>query len=200
LDKNRYGAIRKETDILKKLATHHITYVPQLIDSGDGWFSYTWIDGESFDKVFPHQDLATQHRLIHEFLDKAYELDKLGIIHGELDRPMSNILVHTEKLANNEPCISFIDFERGYWQDFSGKNLRHALQRVQRLGYVSAEECKAWGQLPADTIYANAQYALTTNPAPKKSFPNSMTWVTVLSIIGIILDQLSKYVFYNLQR
>lgn len=57
--------------------------------------------------------------LINEFIDKAYELDRLGIIHGELDRPMSNILVNEDALRAHTPCISFIDFERGYWQDYS---------------------------------------------------------------------------------
>jgi len=198
LDKHRYGALQKEADILKKLNEQGITYVPEILERGDWWFSYPWIIGESFDKVFTHQSATNKYRLMHELVDKAYQLDKLWIVHGELDKPMSNVLVNKSLLEQQQLCIFIIDFERGYRQDYSGKNLRHVTQWLHRIGIVSREQCKTFGTYPVDTLYQH----LTTMINKNKNTP-FLTWFTIAigaSLLLFLLDQLSKRLLYDLAR
>jgi len=198
LDKHRHGALQKEADILKKLNEQGITYVPEILERGDGWFSYPRIPGESFDKVFVKQSATNKSRLMHELVDKAYQLDTLGIIHGELDKPMSNVLVNKLLLEQQQACIFIIDFERGYRQDYSGKNLRHVTQWLHRIGIVSRDQCKTFWTYPVDTLY----YKLKTMINKNKNTP-FLSWF-ILAVVGslllFLLDQLSKRLFYDLSR
>lgn len=198
LDKHRHGAIKKEADILTKLNSAGITFVPQLQERGEWWFSYTRITWEAFDKVFDNQHEENKQQLITEFINKAYELDCLGIVHGELDRPMNNILVNTEKLSKKEPAIAFIDFERGSRQDFSGKNLRHVTQRLHRIGLVSLEQCKLYWTYNVEQLY---QTLSMLTPQQKHITSNSISsiWHACLMILLLVGgDLLTKRIFYDL--
>lgn len=196
-DHHRHGALQKEKDILEKLHTCGVTYVPEVLAHGDGWFRYTWIVGDAFDDVFPIQDTPTQQRLIKEFIQKAYQLDQLGIVHGELDHPMSNILVDTQLLAAGKPALFFIDFERGHWHDFSGKNLRHVMQWLHRIGSISMDQCKQRGSYPPKQIYTLLMKAMKKKWAWAVTYaPLSARGFTVL-LIG--WDQLTKRLLYDLR-
>jgi len=201
LDKNRYWAVRKEAAILKKLNASGISFVPQVGESGDGRFSYTRIPWEAFDKVYAEQSPTIKKQLTHEFIDKAYALDCLGIIHGELDRPMNNILVEREKMNTHQPSISFIDFERGYWQDFSWKNLRHVTQWLHRIWLISLEECRIYWTYDAHTLYTTLKKMQTiNNHLTPSSWVSTFLFALCSITVLIALDLISKYFFYTLAR
>lgn len=89
--------------------------------------------------------------MTQNLIDAAYELDKHGVVHGELHRPMSNVRVHllsrdttsakdtkevtktaikTTKDSDDkyEYKITILDFERGTMGDDSGRNMRAIAQ------------------------------------------------------------------------
>lgn len=196
LEKNRHAALSKEADILQKLEKEGIIYVPQVKERWDWWFSYQWIPGEPFDKIFSKENSEHQLNLTIEIIDKAYQLDMLWIVHGELDRPMSNILVHQESLHNGKLAISIIDFERGVRQDYSGKNLRHILQWLHRTNIISLEQCKSFGKLDLNTLYSTLRKMVIEKHGD--SWVSTWSKAVLFSLGLFLLDQLSKWFFYDL--
>jgi len=105
----------KEVDILKYLENQEIDFVPQVLDSGDGWFSYEWIEGEHFRDMREYSSPSSssskgghlRSQLALRLLSCAYKLDQLGVIHGELLRPWTNVLV------DEDQKVWILDFERG---------------------------------------------------------------------------------------
>jgi len=79
---------------------------------GEGWFSYERLTGEHFETVYASANDAQKQHLIKELLEKSYQLDTVGVVHGELARPTKNVLINTEKLLQNKACLAIIDFER----------------------------------------------------------------------------------------
>lgn len=193
-DHTRFAMIHKEAELIKKLNDHAIRFVPQLIDEGEGRFSYFWLEWERFDKIYATCTEQQKIRLNNELLDKAYELDILWVVHGELDNPMSNILVDEKRLQSNKPCINIIDFERGHRNDTSGKNCKHVMQWLQRQWFVTIEQCKHRWQQDCKTLYTHLKQTITMSPAQAKSTP------FIIIALLVVIDQLTKRLFYNLQR
>ncbi len=193
-DHTRFAMIHKEADLIKKLNDHALHFVPQLIDKGEWRFSYFWLEWDRFDKIYATCTKQQKIWLNNELLDKAYQLDILWVVHGELDNPMSNILVDQKRLQSNKPCISIIDFERGHRNDTSGKNCKHVMQWLQRQWFVSIEQCKNRWQQDCKTLYTHLKQTITMSPAQAKSTP------FIIIALLVVIDQLTKRLFYNLQR
>lgn len=194
-DKSRFAMIHKETEIIKKLNDHKIRFVPQYIDQGEWRFSYFWIPWERFDKIYASATKRQKQQLNNELLDKAFQLDTLWIVHGELDNPMSNILVDETRLRIKKPCISIIDFERGHRNDTSWKNCKHVMQWLQRQWFVSIEQCKQRWQQECKILYAHLKDAIAM-----KNTPTNKVMSLMLIIFFIVIDLITKRVFYDLKR
>lgn len=134
---------------MRYLESKGIDFVPKVIDSDDGWFSYEWIQGEHFRDVWKNASRedkspptplweggACEERILALLLlECAYSLDKVGVIHGELLRPTKNVLVS----PIDNMSIAIIDFERGKMGDFSGKNMKHVAQWFASEGFFDID-------------------------------------------------------------
>lgn len=162
------GAIQKEQTILAFLARQQIDFVPQVTERTEDSFTYEWIEGRHFKEVFNQADSATQRQLVLWLLERAYQLDIVGVVHGELIKPHTNILV-TNRTGNP---IVVIDFERGSLHDYSGKNMRSLAQWLQSQGFLSRKECISLRGLTTEHIRTRLHATLTRNDVPLKSiFP-----------------------------
>lgn len=185
------GAITKEQEILRYLQAQKIDFVPQLQESGDDWFSYPRIEWVHFQDAYKHASPNLKKKLIDYLLERAYQLDKIGVVHGELNTPTTNVLVD---LTQAQP-IFLIDFERGMLRDFSGKNMRSLAQWMRSEGYITMSVCKQLGDLSIEEIFSVLHRAISSS----SSLSNYLT--TFLMVAGaVLLDLVSKYLFYNLQR
>ncbi|UFX83022.1 signal peptidase II [Candidatus Absconditicoccus praedator] len=179
--KGKESIIQKEIFIIKKLNQYGINFVPQIQYTGENFFEYEFIEGIHFSEAYENQN--KNKNLMLDLLYKAYCLDRCGIIHGELMRPYKNIIV------GEQNKIYIIDFERGKYGDFSGKNLKLLSQWIKNEGFLSIKDLKTIGQLKnPDEIY---QYIKRKIKKPKL--------YSLLSIIlGFVsLDLLTKWIFYN---
>jgi len=219
LDETKKAAINKEFQILSKLNDLWISFVPQVISSWDGFFSYEFIEGCHFKKFFESQyNYNNKKRLALLLLEKVYELDKTWVVHWELIRPYTNVLVsdkvkgerwklkgESDKLDDFK--ISIIDFERWLVWDFSWKNMRSYMQWLRNNWFLSMEQTKIFGKITDSTLLYNSikenimlsieiptKNCKTTSRNCNKNFLTIYIWIFVL----FLLDQISKYYFYNL--
>jgi predicted Ser/Thr protein kinase len=81
----------------------------------------------------------------------AYDLDLYQIEHGELHRPMSNVLV------DDNGKVWLIDFDQGSFHNTKNKNLRHLAQWIQSLGLIPIEEMRRVGGMERGVIYLHLQ-------------------------------------------
>ncbi len=206
------GTLLKEVDILRYLEKQWIDFVPKVLESGDGWFSYEWIEGEHFEKEYRMQNTETRKKLAVKLLDRAYELDRVGVIHGELLRPWTNVLVVEKKekgkrkqdVASDKNNVYILDLERGEMGDYSGKNMKHVAQRLAREWYMGVDEVKSLWALTADEIYVRITDILSTSSDPfgvrrDESLISgiSMLHILFLPVLLIGLDQWSKIWLYD---
>lgn len=184
IDKEKKWAINKEIVILKKLNKLWIQFVPQLLESWDWYFQYNYIEWKHFITEYRNSEKKRKNILINNLLEKVFELDKMGIIHWELIKPYTNILVW----KNDD--ISIIDFERGKIEDFSWKNMRSFSQWLKNEWYINIQNLKKiWKTKTAPQIYKFLK---------EKIMKRNYLKIIVYSLFLIALDQLSKYLFYNL--
>ena len=139
--------IQREAILLEKLCTEGIDFVPRIISRSEDGFSYEWIVGEHFHQLFAIAPEDVRQTYISQLLSYCFRLDRLGVVHGELDDPRTNLLIDAEKK------IWILDFERGALQDFSGKNLRHIAQWLYREGYITLGVLKSLKDRSTDDIY-----------------------------------------------
>ena len=186
------GAIQKEAELLKKLNQKLISFVPQLIKSGKDWFSYERIEGDCFKKVYIGSSNEKKKNLAVQLIEAAYTLDIVGVLHGELDHPRTNVLV------DSEDKVRIIDFDRGGVGDYSGKNLRHVAQRLYREGYISLKILKwLWKQTPGH-IYEILHTSLFTVQYKMNFRKDRIAWLLMwFLLVGI--DQFTKRLFYGQQ-
>lgn len=190
LDESKKASINKEILLLWKLNNNNVKFVPQLIESADWEFSYEFIKWDPFNKVFQKSDRKKQDKIVLDLIEKTYQLDKLWIIHWELIRPYSNVLVS----ENDEVFI--IDFERGYLWDFSGKNLRSLSQWLMAQNYLSLKDVKVMRTLNDvnllhDFILSSLEYWKNTKETEKIE-------IVYYIIMLFCLDILTKYLFFDL--
>lgn len=185
LDESKKAAINKEIIILQKLEKHTLNFVPKIVEYGDGWFKYEYIPGMSFDKVIANANSIMRLKLVSQLLEKCYLLDKIWVIHWELIRPYSNVLVN-----NSE--IYIIDFERGVVGDFSGRNIRSYSQWLTSNWFLNLSFTKSlWSLSNVDTMYNLVKLKLA----------NTNQSIVIILTIGLLifLDQITKFVFYDMR-
>lgn len=200
-------AILKERTILQYLTKHWIAFTPKVISHTDDSFSYERIEWIHFHTAYKHADKNQKIKLILNLLEKAYHLDLAWVVHWEMKRPLKNMIV--------SPWweVSIIDFERGEFNDFSGKNIRSLAQRLSSQWYLSVDQCKALGTMTLKIVYETVSNALRKQWKPpsfisqiisamniKKLLNNSPNnkWVYVIIATIIWLDLITKYLFYDL--
>ena len=164
LDDTKIWSIHREIQILRYLNEKWCDFVPQLISTTHDSFSYIYIYGDHYQDIY--QKLirkkslqANLHALLTSLLERAYQLDVYGVVHGEFMRPYKNMIVWDD---SKWVCVvSIIDFERGTLQDTSGKNMRQLAQRLLVEGYIDVEVVKWLWRLSCDDIYSVLQHYLT---------------------------------------
>jgi len=194
-NKHTKWAIIKEQEILRYLNEQKISFVPQLKEIGDWQFSYDWIEGIHFRDAYKQSQWVHKTALVRWLIQRAYELDEIGVIHGELGKPHTNVLVNK---SHDQP-IYIIDFERGSLRDFSWKNLIALAQRLRTEGYLTMQETKTlWSsKLPLVEIYNQLMGKVTG-----KEIGKDRPWMYILlgGVALLALDLITKYFFYNLKR
>jgi len=128
-DNTKKWAIKREITILLYLKWK-VDFVPQILDYGDDWFSYEFIEGVTLDKI---KDVSKDIYL--KLVEYAYILDQLNVEHGELSRPTKNIIV-------NNSYVFIIDFERWNLMNKSFKNLKAISQFFLNRWILSIEDLK----------------------------------------------------------
>lgn len=188
-------AIIKEAMLLQKLNDSWIRWVPQIIETVEWWFRYTWIEWTHFDKIYNKADIVLQNHLASQLLSHAYELDMLWIIHGELQRPTANVLVNTKNQ------VSIIDFERWARQDFSWRNMKAVGQRLRREWYFEVEVLRELSGRKLSDIYETLnEYILQKNLQTIFNNPWRRYFKLIISLIMLVsIDLISKYFFYDLK-
>lgn len=214
-DDTKKDAINKEVKIIRKLESAGFDFVPKILEAGDGYFKQPYIYGKRFDKVLEKSDDAKKRRLIMKLLSRIQRLDKVWIVHWELARPQSNIIV------TDEEEVFIIDFDRGTFNDFTGKNLRSFAQWLHSQGYLTLEQTKELGQFQApDRIYryiCDVMHDKTPytdwlykpqeqeQKVSKTKFRAQTAWMLIKELFAIIIwagiliwvDQVSKYYLYD---
>lgn len=214
LDETKKAAINKEFQIISKLNELWISFVPQVISSWDGFFSYEFIEGNHFKKFFESQlNFDSKKMLALTLLDRVYELDKVWVVHGELIRPYTNVLVRRKGKGEmwkelEEFEIFIIDFERGEFWNFSWKNMRSYMQWLRNNWFLTMEQTKLfWRITDVAKLYTSIKENILSSTQSKnqvwcsistncnKNFLMVYIWIFFL----FLLDQISKYFFYDLR-
>ncbi len=192
-----YGALAKEAILLEKLTNANVTCVPTYIGSGEWRLESEWREWEGFDKVREDTAEEWRHILTQNLIDAAYELDKQGVIHGELHRPMSNVRVQlmesnstlsakTTKGADGryEYKITILDFERGTMGDDSGRNMRAIAQWMLTEKMLQVGDLKRLWTMTREEIYMflsslyTSTISMHRNTTHRNSAVSTSTWST----------------------
>ncbi len=128
-------AIRREASLLEALKGRE--GYPQILTKGEDFFAYEFIEGKRLKDLKLSRD--EKRRVYLYLLEKAHELDLLGINRDEFGYVDKNVLI------DEEGRIYIIDFDRG---SFSKKpsNLTQFLQILVREGFLSMEEAVELGK------------------------------------------------------
>ncbi len=130
-------AINKEARILEALKGKK--EFPQILERGNGYFVYEFIEGVPFRNV---KDKKVIKEVLKRLIDIARFLDILGINHGELNNIEKNVLVNIKDINIS---VYLLDFDRG---NFSKKthNVSQLIQVLRRYGILSLEEAIKFGK------------------------------------------------------
>lgn len=183
------AAIQKESKILRYLNRHDVDFVPQVIEVEDDRFSYYWIEWSPMKHVRKTLSDSQKNTVARALLDKAYHLDCLGVVHGELSRPTTNVLL------NATLDVSIVDFDRGVLHDDSWKNMRHVAQRLCQKWYMTIPQARSLQWMERDKIYSYISHLI-----PSTAQPAWNMYTYILIGIWVLCDLGSKYLFYDLQR
>ncbi len=142
------AAINKESQIIEKINNEWLNFVPKIVDKWDWWFKYYYIEWEDFNDVYDTSEDNVKNKLILELLERCYDLDKIWVVHWELHRPFSNVLV------NEKFKVFIIDFDRWWFWEFNWKNLRSYAQWLKNKDYLSIDDVRViWQLQELDLIY-----------------------------------------------
>jgi len=158
ISEEKRGPLLKESRILSYMKKHTIGFVPQIIEELNDWFTYHWIEGEHFIDAYTTATKTEKKQLLHNLLSCAVELDKIGVVHGELLRPFTNVLVW------NDLKVSLIDFERGSLQDFSGKNTKHVMQRLSNQWFLDVPTLRDLASLSLEDLSISLKKLIDQGP------------------------------------
>ncbi|MEF2175857.1 MAG: signal peptidase II [Candidatus Absconditabacteria bacterium] len=185
LDETKKAAINKEAQIITKLNNKGINFVPQIIDSGDGFFKYEYIEGIHYsDYIKNTQNEQSFYISYSNLVNCAYRLDKAGVFHWELHNPYTNVLI--DKDLN----IFIIDFDRGKFTTNEPKNLKGVAQWLTSIKVLTIKDLHMIGKLESiEKVY---------NFINNKLFPNQITFGILGGISSLfLLDQFSKIFIYD---
>lgn len=180
-------AIRKEYEILHKLQQEKVSFVPHVVSSDDTSFSYYRIEGEPLKKKRDDLDAKQRTHVLTQLVHHAYVLDTVGVEHGELSRPSTNVLI------NDENEVFIVDFERGSINEFSGRNLKAIAQRLHAQGFLSIAGLRRLGEQSLETIRDTLLHSLNARVQPVTRIAGRM----LLPIGLIALDLRTKRLFYD---
>ncbi len=130
-------ALNKESEILEILKGKR--GFPQLIERGNGYFIYEFIEGVPFKNV---KDKSIVKEVLKRLINIARFLDVSGINHGELNNIEKNVLVNVK---DSNIDVYLLDFDRG---GFSKKthNVSQLIQVLRKHGILSFEETIKFGK------------------------------------------------------
>ena len=129
-------AIQKEAKILEHLKGK--SGYPQIMLSGEDFFVYNFIKGKTLNKA-NLENVGKKKRLYRYILEKAFELDMLGIRKNEFGYLGKNVLI------DEKGEIYMIDFERGMFSE-RPSNLTQFMQLLVREGFLNREEALSLGK------------------------------------------------------
>lgn len=200
------GAIAKEAVIVAHLDQFSLWFRPRLAHRRDDGFVYHRVEGTELQVLRDDMDLSQRQDIIAQLLDVALQLDQLGVVHGELQRPTSNVLVQ------DDGRLMLLDFERGTLGDYSGKNLKAIWQWLLALGIVDVETLRSLSRRDVDGLHQwlaervsdffAADSADSTLPLPQPVHVRSVweyLWVFGSIVLWVGLDQATKWRFYDLE-
>ncbi len=181
-DSTKYN-ILKEAKLLKKLNKYDLDFIPKILEIWNDYFDYEYIQWNHFKNVYENSNKKDKKKLVLSLLKNAYQLDKLWIVHWELIRPYTNVLVN----QNNK--IYIIDFGRWSIDDFSGKNMRSLAQWLKNEWYLSISELVKMQKIKNSKDLYYYIY--------NKIIKFNLFWVVFWISLLIWLDLITKFIFYD---
>jgi len=186
LDPTKKASIQREIKILQKINNLWIKFVPKILGFWEDYFEEEYVEWKRFDKVFEKADKKYQIKLIKKLLENCYQLDKNGIVHWELSRPFNNVLVSWDN-------VYIIDFERGHISEFEWRNMKNFAQWLKSKNLLEVSDLlKIWKIKDMKNMKKFIE--------KKINMENKNRIKISIYLFGLLaLDQISKYVFYDLQ-
>jgi predicted Ser/Thr protein kinase/lipoprotein signal peptidase len=193
-------AIEKESVILHHLSQFTLPFLAIFEWRDEKWFTYQWIDGRPLDTIWSTVDEIKHYHYIRQLLQIAYKLDQLGVVHGEMQRPMKNILI------KDDDSVMIVDFDRWTLWDYSWKNMKAIGQWVVSLWIITVDELRTVTVKKEITSIYNTLQATIDTAFSKHTHhsPPAYTWsrhagkVLFYTLLLVSADQRTKYLFYNL--
>lgn len=140
--------IQREIFVLEKIKLLWLLWYTNLLEAGEDRFICEWIDSIDFDIAWRNATFSKK-MLLQQLLDRAFILDSHEIEHGELHRPMSNVLV------DREWSVHVIDFDQWGFGNIKNKNLRHVMQWMMREKLISLEQARIFASFNGTKLYEN---------------------------------------------
>jgi len=220
LSEEKRWPLLKESRILTLLNEAWVDFVPQLTQVHNDGFSYERISGEHFIDAYTAASVSEKKSLLTKLLTCASSLDTLWVVHGELLRPFTNVLV-------SDGEVFLIDFERWMLWDFSGKNVKHVMQWMHNQGFLDVPTLKNFSKLPHEELVSKlamlideAQDVSVTSDTVHRSFGVSSlmdlhkewigeSWMYGIGnmlrmLVGLFVliwvDQFTKTIYVDLKR
>jgi predicted Ser/Thr protein kinase len=132
IDKHLVSNIQREIQVLNKIKLIWLQGFTDIISYGNDYFIYQWIEGVHFQDAWKSKNYSKYH-LATQLINQAGILDKHQILHDELYRPWTNVLVDLES------NITIIDFDQWNIYNTTSKNLRHLMQRLHQEWIIPLE-------------------------------------------------------------
>lgn len=186
---DKKGSLYKEGNILTYLHENWVDFVPKVTEMHEDGFSYERIEWNHFIDVYDSSSLQQKKSLLLKLLDCCYKLDVVWILHWELLRPFTNVLV-TEDME-----VYIIDFERGKKIAESRKNMKHLMQWLISQWYVSVEKVRKLSHLSQEELYSTLS-DIILQVTPNKFLKVQWESFWVESIQSLFTDGLSESWIY----
>ncbi len=180
------AAINKEAQLIIQLRKEWITFIPEVVSTQEWSFSYKWIEWIHFRDYREQSSQVQKDKAAYDLIECAYLLDKTWIIHGELIRPVTNVLV------DKNGQIHIIDFERGRQWDFSWRNMKWIAQWLHRVWYIKLDEVIWLGNQTIEQIYKRIHKLMKST---KQTLTKKQLLIRTCLLFGF--DLVTKRMFYN---
>ncbi len=131
--------IKIEIDNIMLLRSKNFYNIPEIIEYGEDFFIYKFIDAFTLKEVFTSIDLEQKKNILIKILNVLYQWDKIGFFKNELKKLTTNILI------SNKLDVYFIDFEKSRQNKFY-KNIPQYIQFLKNLNILSMDEVLYFGK------------------------------------------------------